>query len=284
MSLSQKSLGCFPSTSSSSESKSINNKALRRYSTLLAIKILKRIRPREGNVLMLTDRLCVKYGPRVHLSEASTVCFISQHTSIPVPKILCAFAHSGWTYILMERIKGDIIGSGWVGRSEESKAKLMSQLKKLVQEMRELQPPDGIGIASVDGGSLFDCRVPGPSLRFGPFATIQDFHRHLRSGMELDSRLDPKIQDLIQRQSKPWPLVFTHGDLSSLNILACGDDIVGIIDWETAGWYPSYWEYTSACQVNPQNSFWINEIDKFIQSMPEELAMEQIRQKHFGDI
>ena len=39
------------------------------------------------------------------------------------------------------------------------------------------------------------------------------------------------------------PIVFTHGDLSSFNIVARVDGIVGIIDWETAGWYPSYWEY-----------------------------------------
>lgn len=233
---------------------------------------------------MLTDRLCVKYGRRVHLSEASTMHFISQHTSIPVPKVLCAFTHSGRSYIVMERIQGDIIGSGWVRRSEESKAKLLSQLKKMIQEMRDLQPPEGIGVASVDGGPLSDCRVPGPFLRFGPFATIQNFHRHLRGGMEFDSRLDPEIQDLIKQQSKSWPLVFTHGDLSSLNILARHDDIVGIVDWETAGWYPSYWEYTSACQVNPQNSFWVDEIDKFIQPVPKELAMEHVRRKHFGDI
>lgn len=233
---------------------------------------------------MLTDRLCVKYGRRVHLSEASTMCFVSQHTSVPLPKVLCAFTHSGWTYIVMERIRGDVIGSGWVKRSEVSKAKLLSQLENMVREMRNLQPPEGMGVASVDGGSLFDCRVPGVSLRFGPFNTVQDFHRHLRMGMEFDSTLDPQIQELIKQQSKSWPSVFTHGDLSSLNILARGDDIVGIIDWETAGWYPSYWEYTSAYQVNPQNSFWMNEVDKFLQPMPEELVMEQIRQKHFGDI
>lgn len=69
---------------------------------------------------------------------------------------------------------------------------------------------------------------------------------------------DLEVRELIKQQDQDddkWPLVFTHGDLSRLNILARGDDIVGIIDWETAGWYPSYWEYTTACQVNPQNSF-----------------------------
>jgi hypothetical protein len=150
--------------------------------------------------------------------------------------------------------------------------------------MRDLQPPEGTTIASVDGGSLFDYRIPSPSVRFGPFNTVQDFHRQLRMGMEFDSRLGLEIQELINQQSKTWPLVFTHGDLSSLNILARGDDLVGIIDWETAGWYLSYWEYTSAYQVNPQNSFWVYEIDKFLQPMPEELAMGRVRQKYFGDV
>jgi hypothetical protein len=45
----------------------------------------------------------------------------------------------------------------------------------------------------VGGGTLFDCRIGTPELRFGPFDTTQDFHRFLRRGMEFDSRLDPEI-------------------------------------------------------------------------------------------
>lgn len=59
-------------------------------------------------------------------------------------------------------------------------------------------------------------------------------------GMDFDSSLDPEVQELIRLQNKSWPFVFTHSDLSSLNILVRGDNIVGIIDWETAGWYLSY--------------------------------------------
>ncbi|KAJ5719781.1 kinase-like protein [Penicillium malachiteum] len=161
--------------------------------------------------------------------------FISQRTSISVPKVFCAFTCSGWTYIVMERIKGDIIGNSWVKRSEDSKTKLLSQLAEMICKMRGLRPSE-------------------------------------------DTR------ELIKQQSTFWPLRLTHGDLSSLNILVRGDYIVGIIDWETAGWYPSYWEYTSAHQVNPQNSFWVHEIDRFLQPMPEELAMERIRQQYFGDV
>ncbi|KAE8354489.1 hypothetical protein BDV28DRAFT_130790 [Aspergillus coremiiformis] len=75
--------------------------------------------------------------------------FISQHTSIPVPRVISAFIHCGQTYILMERIKGDMIGVGWVQRNEESKAKLLSKLKSIIQEMREIPAPEGTAIASM---------------------------------------------------------------------------------------------------------------------------------------
>ncbi|RDH32627.1 protein kinase-like protein [Aspergillus welwitschiae] len=203
----------------------INDCALYRILTLLAIAALRKFRPFKGSVLMLTDRICVKYGQHVDLSEAGTMCFVSQNTSIPVPKVLCAFTHQRCTYIVMERIKGEMIGAGWVYRSEESKAKILTQLQKMVREMRTLPPPAGMG--------------------------VQEFHRHLRGGMDFDPGLDPAIQELIRQHDRSFPIKFTHGDLT--------------------------------CQVNPQNSFWINEIDKFITPMPDELAMERIRQKFFGD-
>ncbi|KAI9373250.1 kinase-like protein [Aspergillus egyptiacus] len=237
-------------TRKGSPSVSVNDNRLYRCLTLLVIRILQHVRPRKGSVLMLTGGLCVKYGRRVHLSEASAMRFVSQHTYVPVPNVLCAFTRSGRTYIVMERIQGEMIGRNWVQRSETSEGRLLLQLARTVREMRNLQPPEGIRVASVDGGPLLDCRVPGPSLRFDPFDT----------GMEFDPRLDPEIQELIRQQSQSWPLVFTHGDLSSLNFRCA----------ETISW------------VNPQNSFWVDEIDRFLQPMPDELAIERIRQKYFG--
>ncbi|KAL4796008.1 hypothetical protein BDV19DRAFT_378479 [Aspergillus venezuelensis] len=232
-----------PPAASQGVSKPVNNTFRCRYSTILGVKLLALMRPHHGSVLMVTDNLCVKYGRRVHLTEASIMRFVAQHTTIPVPKVLCAFEQSGIVYIVMERINGDMLGKGWVKRSEKLK----------------LQPPEGTGISSVDGGSLYDCRVPGLSLRFGPFGTAQDFHKHLRRGMEFDPRLDTEAQDFFKQQDNTWPLSLTIGNLSSLNILAPGDDIV---DRETAA----------------------NEVDKFLQPMPEELAIEQMRQRYFGDI
>lgn len=55
------------------------------------------------------------------------------------------------------------------------------------------------------------------------------------------------------------PLVnstFTHGDFKAHNILI-GDDghLSGFLDWESAGWLPEYWEYTTAMRFGVK-SWW----------------------------
>lgn len=272
-----------PPTTRSTDSKPVNATWARRLGTLASVALLKRVCPRKGRILVMSPWLCIKYGDRVDLSEASAMHFIAQHTSVPVPKVHCAFTHGDNTYIVMEYIKGEPIAQGWVYRSEESKAKIHSQLKEFIREMRRIPPP-GPGVSNRDGGSLFDPRIPVPTWRFGPFTSITAFHEFLHDGLRPSPNVDQEVNDLIAQHDGPWPPpIFTHGDLSSLNILVKRDQVVGIVDWETAGWFPSYWEYTTACQVNPQNSFWIKEINKFLDPFPAEQAMEKIRQKYFGD-
>jgi len=273
------------SPTNATQSPPINATLLNRCLTLLAVKLIKRTRKRNGSVLFLSRTLCVKIRSATNLSEASTLQFVAKHTSLPVPRVYCAFVSHGRAYIVMQRIQGEYVGDGWRKRSEESKARLLHQLGTMVQEMRRIPCPEGTGVARVDGGPVYDPRMPGAVTRVGPFRTIQAFHSYLRRGVDAHPNHIAEIGRLIaQHDTLQTALVFTHGDLSSLNILASGDDIVGIVDWETAGWYPAYWEYTTAWHVNPQNEFWRDEVDKFLQPMPEELAMEKIRRKYFGDI
>jgi aminoglycoside phosphotransferase len=220
----------------------------------------------------------------VQLSEASTLRYVGENTYIPVPKVHCALVHKDKTYILMERIDGKTLIRGWRTRSTESKGKILVQLKNMVDQLRSLPPPSS-RISNVDGGPVYDCRFPGTSLSIGPFDTIHDFHCFLRNGVEAHPGNLPDVNRMVALQDRPWPMpVFTHGDLSSFNILVRGDDVVGIIDWETSGWYPSYWEYSMARHANPRNIFWREEVSSFLDATPEEEEMEQIRLAYFGDV
>jgi hypothetical protein len=41
------------------------------------------------------------------------------------------------------------------------------------------------------------------------------------------------------------PLVFTHQDLAPRNILIDDHNTLWLVDWESSGWYPVYFEYAS---------------------------------------
>ena len=240
--------------------------------------------------MFVSSRLCIKTLGEAGLAEARSMLFVSQNTSIPVPKVHAAFSHKDFTYILMERIPGDRLSEGWVQRSEDSKARILAQLRCFVEQLRSIPPPDGVGVANVDGGPVYDQRLPKRSF-WGPFPTIHHFHRALRFQIDSedfsnDKRVAyPGLAELCAFHNQTWPKsVFTHGDLSSLNVLARGDKVVGIIDWETAAWMPPYWEYTSAWHVNPSNMMWREEVDNFMTPMPYELEMETIRRTYFGDV
>lgn len=118
------------------------------------------------------------------------------------------------------------------------------------------------------------------SLCGGPFKAIYGFHGELRDGVEGEAQyknVPLDLRELVSFHKQPWQKsVFTHGDLSSLNGLARGVEVVGIIDWETTGWVPPYWEYVSAWQ------FWQQEVNEFLSPMPV-WTMGCIRRKYFGD-
>ncbi|KAL2421142.1 hypothetical protein ABEF95_000439 [Exophiala dermatitidis] len=233
-----------------------------------------------------------RHGPRPLRSTNDTIHRF-QHVDPSAQGLLFVPAKAGkrdgitTTYIVMERIRGETLASAWPTLAASSRDKILLQLRHFVDEMRSLPAPKREHkISNVGGGSLWDCRLVSGVDRFGPFKDPQAFHLFLRNGLEkAPSPEVPEVDEMIKLQARDWgPVVFTHGDLSSLNILVQDDNIVGIVDWETAGWYPPYWEYTTACQVNFRNMFWADWIDEFLEPWPDALKMERVRQRWWGVI
>ncbi|MCJ1336542.1 hypothetical protein MMC09_001818 [Bachmanniomyces sp. S44760] len=186
----------------------------------------------------------------------------------------------------MSRIAGSSpIGHQWEQRPPASKARLLKQLKAYVEEMRSVEATNPGVVEGFDGkASLYDVRLSGGLQGFGPFNSVHDFHSFLRDGIAASPGQIPEVNELVEKHenSQFSSTCITHGDLNSMNILVKDDNIVGIVDWDTAGWYPEYWEYTTAYNVNPYNEFWKDEVGKFLQEYPSALKMEQLRQQYFG--
>lgn len=268
----------------------IKNTFIRRFLTILALKTTGRFYRHDGPCVPVSKHLIVKTGPFVHLTEAATMQFVAAKTSIPVPRVHCSFVYKNRAYIVMERIQGRSLPHAWETLSEADRESIFAQLRRMFRELRTLSPPDK-QIQSCVGGSLRDSRIPRSRPRFGPFRTAQEFHLWLRKGLrpeEHPTRENDQdwedIKEMVAKQDRPCPPpVFTHGDLNPFNILIRGDQVVGIVDWEFAGWYPYYWEYTSAWYGNLTRQAWQDMIIKFLDPYPEELKMEITRQKWWGE-
>ncbi|KAH6720392.1 kinase-like domain-containing protein [Leptodontidium sp. MPI-SDFR-AT-0119] len=255
-----------------SEALAINNTYFRRFLSRLALHTTAKLFRQDGPCIPISRHKILKNGFSVHLTEAVTMDYVARNTSIPVPKVHCSFIHKNRAYIIMERIQGKTLAAAWPHLSKDSLQKIFLQLKNMIKELRALKPPPEIGVASCAGGSMYDSQ----------------FHRWLRAGLDETTRLGDHVSDedttaikaMIVKQDGTWPApVFTHSDLNPFNILVRGDQIVSIIDWEFSGWYPPYWEYTSAWFGNVTRGEWQSTIYSLLNPYPEELEIERTRNR-----
>ena len=89
----------------------------------------------------------------------------------------------------------------WGRLSEQSRSKLLGQLRKMIDEMRKMPAANG-KISNVDGGSLYDCRLPCSLELFGPFENTHEFHNFLPNSIEKSSPGHPDVDEMISMQRR----------------------------------------------------------------------------------
>ncbi|RMD39713.1 hypothetical protein DV735_g5420, partial [Chaetothyriales sp. CBS 134920] len=181
----------------------------------------------------------IKYGRPVDLQEAKALAFIKQSgLNIPVPQVYFAGSCGDTKVIEMEMIEGETLEKIWDGLTEQERHGYALQLRQVVDQLHSLE---GSYIGSLEGGPAVDAR------RFrnygGPFADETEFNKFLLSNTI--SKAPPIYRKMVESilSDQTHRIVFTHGDLTPTNIMVKEGRIVGIIDWENAGWYPEYWEF-----------------------------------------
>jgi thiamine kinase-like enzyme len=69
---------------------------------------------------------------------------------------------------------------------------------------------------------------------------------------------------------------FTHSVIAPRNILIKDGKIAAIVDWESAGWYPEYWEYNRWAVSNYTSSqIWHDLRDVVLDPYPDELRVDE---------
>lgn len=241
-------------------------------------------------VAVVGEHFVVKYGYSVDPLEGETMVFVHQNaTGVRLPKVYSVFVSDGDGYIIMQRISGETLSVAWASLSVRDKELISLQLHDMFTSLRKIPDPGYYG--SISGRPLKDAAFwtgeQCESSVNGPFDDEEDLNEAMIQKyvwcFDERSGFDPRFKADFYRAVLPHvlihhPPVFTHGDLQPKNLILTRntrtqDLQITLIDWELAGFYPSYWEYALAVYAcgrwNSDWSFWLNAaLEKYLTEWP----------------
>lgn len=211
---------------------------------MLLNRIGRRLYPLEASVWAqrLPFGLYMKQCSRAPKNEPKVLRLIQAQTSIPAPRLIDSWESEGITNILMTRARGVPIEEVCHLMSYAERDGFAKALRACVQQMRKIPNPTPYLICDTLGGPIVDHRIPGGE--GGPFATETEFNDHLASHMAHSFAQVAEWKDL--RTIHHQHFYFTHSDFHPSNLLVERGRLSSIVDWESAGFRPEYWEFTKA--------------------------------------
>ncbi|KZV83136.1 kinase-like protein [Exidia glandulosa HHB12029] len=197
-------------------------------------------RPIRSNVHRLDQRHVLKWIDTP--TEALTMDFVAKNTTIPIPRVYETIRHEGRYAVIMELV--DASDRTWQHLSRNTKIDIAKQLGGFIAQLRALVPPHPGRVECVDGSP---CRDPKLNIAL-PAGTVEEFHAALGHDLVREAEGFPDwipLRPAFKRiHGRNYRTMLSHADLNWHNMLIRDGKIVAILDWESAGWYPEYWEYT----------------------------------------
>ncbi|PWY95706.1 kinase-like protein [Aspergillus sclerotioniger CBS 115572] len=178
--------------------------------------------------------------------EAANLQFLKKETTIPVSTVVEDWEEENdeCYFLLMRRIPGSPLSNLWPDLTISEKENIAQQTANYLMQLRKLQSDK---LQSLGGKPLYSAFLfqDEHDVPHGPISSDDDLWSELE--LALEGVPDDARQRLRDRMPSAAPYTFTHGDLASVNIMVDDDrDLAGIIDWEASGYFPVWWEFTSA--------------------------------------
>lgn len=216
--------------------------------------------PFDNQIVPLPFGLVLKWSDGTRLEEVSAM-MVARAAGLPVPKVISYGEHADSPHapvsILMTRLPGKDLGEIYAQLKIEEREIVFAELHSMLQIMRSWPHSwGGERICSILGTAIRSVRVPHHSI--GPCESESEFNDHLISAASDHSLSQEQFEKKLacakeMLSNHHHPIVFTHGDLTHHNIMVHDGHISGFIDWESAGWYPDYWEFTTALRFCPKD-------------------------------
>jgi aminoglycoside phosphotransferase (APT) family kinase protein len=172
-------------------------------------------------------------------TEALSLRYVRDHTTILVPQVKNFFAHpTVGSYVTMDYIEGQTLSQCWRHIGLLHKLQIAWKLRGYIHQLRRLRRsiPGPIDNSYCTGRFFTENGA-------GPFETEGDMIDWFNHKLDIAKARKDAPETTAQFEVGEWPLVFTHQDLCRRNIMLARNGDVYIIDWTTAGFYPEWLEY-----------------------------------------
>ncbi|KAI0906970.1 kinase-like domain-containing protein [Ustulina deusta] len=240
---------------------------------------------------------------------------------IPVPKVYFyqATSQPETSFTIEEYIDCPPLSSTWMSLTPSQKDSVAQRLATILVDLAEvrfdliggLNPTDLSSAPTVEGCKLFKGRGKfhrNECYPIGPYKSTKEYilscydreiyyYSHATKDIDVDLFEDVTVQEFAEtlRQKRAAlaeanivdePFVLVHGDFHGRNILAQGDQITAILDWEFAGSYPLGEILSSGDidvvdadseELDEENWKWGSKIRQFIQREAMKRSWDQSR-------
>ncbi|QPC73204.1 hypothetical protein HYE68_003956 [Fusarium pseudograminearum] len=260
------------------------------------VKLSSRRKVWEKSGVCSIREYVVKYGNNVGENEGNALLFLEKNRVL-APRLYAMYreASSGHVYLIMERLAGHDLESLWPTLEPQDKSSIATQLRSIFTQIRSISPPSLFG--GVCGGgipdTIFETKIPDSRIN-GPFRTSSEVASAI--SLVLQNNGGEWMTDYLCRHVPTvlgdFPVIFTHGDFHMGNIMVektpvspsqetstHGNEnqwsyqVTGLVDWESAGWYPAYWDYVTAVARPPPEKDWPKTVDAILEPYPAEACM-----------
>ncbi|KAJ4312147.1 hypothetical protein N0V84_010083 [Fusarium piperis] len=229
----------------------------------------------------LGSHYIVKFGTEVEPIEGENMDFVRQQApAVDIPKLYAIYQRevtprTTITYIIMENVGGESLDVLWGSLNAQGKTGILNRVRDAYAKLREIRHLGYFGSINMTkprDDIFWDDEPIRPDS--GTFSTEAEFIQALvdrylnHSGgiappkVEYHSRILPNT---LKGTNEP---VFTHNGLKRTNIIVSADGRLVILGWASAGWYPSYWEYSKALDLGGWTDDWHKCVGAVLEEYP----------------
>ncbi|RHZ45088.1 aminoglycoside phosphotransferase family protein [Aspergillus thermomutatus] len=149
----------------------------------------------------------------------------------------------GAYFLLTKRVRGQPLSEAWPIMSWEDKECVAKQTAEYLMQLCQLRSNQ---MESVSGQPIYSAFLflNGYGIGHGPFSSDDELWAEMSLSLaQVPEQVRSKSR---QRMPSAAPYTFTHGDLTNVNIIIENGNLTGILDWESSGYFPVWWEFTCA--------------------------------------